>query len=200
MRAIDAAGSAGALSQTLARLVDDASDAVVVTDSSGRIQIANPAFVALIGVAGEAELKGRPLMNWVSLADQPLAALVAKVRRDGIARRIESWVRHGAAQPVQVDISAALLTEGDQECIGFTIRTVARSAKPPGFDAEAGDALSVLLRAGIEALGTRLDEPTLAALMRDAAALLGMSAEQLSQRALAHGSAPVRPRPDPSAA
>jgi transcriptional regulator PpsR len=193
MRAIDASGTSGALNQTLARLVDDASDGVVVTDSSGRVLIANPAFVALIGVNGEADVKGRPLMNWLNLADQPLAALVAKVRRDGIARRIESWVRHGAAQATQVDISAALLTEGDQECIGFTIRPVARSAVPPALDAEAGDALSRLLRAGIEALGAQLDEQALAAVVRDAAALLGMSANDLSQRARMGAPAPADP-------
>lgn len=198
MRAIDAPGTSGALSQTLARLVDDASDGVVVTDSSGRIQIANPAFVALLGVHSEAELRGRPLMNWINLADQPLAALVAKVRRDGIARRIESWVRHGTAQSSQVDISAALLTEGDQECIGFTIRALPRTGIPPAFEANAGDALSMLLSAGIEALGARLGEAALASVVRDAAALLGMSAAELSQRARTDASTSIQ-APEPGA-
>ncbi|MEP7296893.1 MAG: transcriptional regulator PpsR [Burkholderiales bacterium] len=200
MRAIDATGTSGALTQTLTRLVDGASDGVVVTDSSGRIQIANPAFMALVGMSREADVKGRPLMNWLSLADQPLAALVAKVRRDGIARHIESWVKPAAAQPTQVDISAALLTEGDQECIGFTIRPMNRTSVPPAFHngADAGDALSLVLRAGIEALGSRLDEQALAAVVREAAALLGTSAEHLSSRANLGSRAPVDARDDPS--
>ena len=193
IRAIDVAATSGALSQTLSRLVDGASDGVVVTDSNGRIQIANPAFVALVGMGSESDLKGRPLMSWLSLQDPPLAALVARVRRDGIARRIESWVKHGSAKPTPVDISAALLTEGDQECIGFTIRPVARASLAPTFDDDAGDALSLVLRAGIEALGSRMDEQALAEVLREAAALLGMSPERLAQQARLGARAPAEP-------
>lgn len=183
MRAIDVAAASGTLSQSLSRLVDGTSDGVVVTDSNGSIQIVNPAFLALVGVDGEANVKGQPLMSWLSLQDQPLAALVAKVRRDGIARHIDSWVKHRSTHLTPVDISASLLTEGDQECIGFTIRPIARAAVAPAFDDDAGSALARVLRAGIEALGTQLNEQELVALMRDAAASLGMSAEQLSTQA-----------------
>ena len=195
MRAIDVAASSGALSQTLSRLVDGANDGVVVTDSNGRIQIANPAFMALVGLNAEADVNGRPLMNWLGLPDQPLAALVAKVRRDGIARRVESWVRHSGAPSTPVDISAVLLTEGDRECIGFTIHPVARTSSAPAlaFHADAGDALSLVLRAGIEALGARLDERALADVLREAAALLGMSPERLALQAQRGARAPADP-------
>jgi len=185
MRAIEPASTSGALNQTLSRLVDDASDGVVVTDSSGRILIANPAFVSLAGLGSESRARSQPLMNWLSLTDEPLAALVAKARRDGIARHIEAWVRRGAEPAVQIEISAALLTEGDQECIGFTLRPVARTSREAARTAPASvaaDALSMVLRAGIEALGPRLGERELAGVIREAAALLGMSAESLSQR------------------
>ena len=191
MRAIDVAASSGALSQTLSRLVDGASDGVVVTDSNGRIQIANPDFMALVGLNAEADVNGRPLMSWLSLPDQPLAALVAKVRRDGIARHVESWVRHSGAPSTPVDISAVLLTEGDRECIGFTIRPVARTSPAPAFQAVAGDALSLVLRAGIETLGARLDERALADVLREAAALLGMSPERLALQAQRGARAPA---------
>ena len=191
MREINVAASSGALNQTLSRLVDSASDGVVVTDSNGRIQIANPAFMALVGLTAEADVNGRPLMNWLSLPDQPLGALVAKVRRDGIARRVESWVSRSGVASTPVDVSAALLTEGDQECIGFTIRPVVRTLSAPVFDADAGDALSLVLRAGIEALGTRLDEQALAVVVREAAALLGMSPERLAPQPRLGASAPA---------
>lgn len=180
MRAIDAAGTSAALSQTLSRLVDGASDGVVVTDSSGRILVANPAFLTLVHLNSEAQAKGQPLMNWLGLADQPLAALVAKVRSDGIARHIESWVRRGAAPATPIEISAALLTEGDQECIGFTIRPTARLPERPAFDPGTGDALSLVLRAGLAALGEQFGEQTLAGIVRDLAARLGVSAESLT--------------------
>ncbi len=177
MRAIDTASPSASLNKTLARLVDDASDGVVVTDSSGRILVANPAFVALAGLGNEAQAKGQPLMTWLGLADQPLAALVAKVRRDGIARQIGSRVKRGTASEVPAEASAALLTEGDQECIGFTIRPTARTA----IDDAASDSLARVFRAGLAALGARIDERELAALTRQAAALLGVSTESLAE-------------------
>jgi len=183
MRAIDPGGTSAALSRTLARLVDDASDSIVVTDSSGRIQIANPAFLALAGLHSEAQAKGQALMSWLGLTDQPLAALVAKVRRDGIARRIASWVKRGQGPEVLVEISAALLTEGDQECIGFTIRPTAPASERSSADDAADETLARVVRAGIAAVGPQLDEQALAAVVRRAAALLGVSLESLADPA-----------------
>jgi PAS domain-containing protein len=190
LRTLDAANSSAALNKSLSRLVDAASDGVVVTDSSGRILVANPAFLALVEVHDEARVKGQPLMNWLSLADGPLAALVAKVRRDGIARQVDSRVKRTPASiSIPVEISAALLTEGDQECIGFTLHPSTQAATRPGLDDAAAAALLRVLGAGIEALGSRLPEQELASVVRDAAAMLGLSAEDLSQRVRSHAGA-----------
>jgi transcriptional regulator PpsR len=194
MRTAETTGTSAGLNQTISRLVDPASDAVVVTDSSGRVLIANPAFLSLAQIASEAQLKGQPLMGWLRLGDQPLAALVAQVRRDGIARRIDACVKRAAASVVQVEVSAALLTEGDQECIGFTLHptlpaaerpaagTAASAAVSTAVGAAMSDALTSVLRAGIEALGPALPAHTLAAIVAEAAASLGLSAEALSAR------------------
>lgn len=198
VRAVDANTMSASLNKTLARLVDDASDGVVITDSSGRILIANPAFIALGQLPGEAQVKGHPLMSWLSLDDQPLAALVAKVRRDGIARHIASWVRRPAGAAIQVEISAALLTEGDQECIGFTVHPVARTSTPPALDGTISDALTIVLRAGIEALGPKLNAPELAALVNEAAARIGLSPEALSQQIRHDAGTPAAIGPAPS--
>lgn len=182
MRTLDVAATSSALNRNLSRLVDGASDGVVVTDSSGRILSANPAFLTLAHLGSEAQVKGQPLMSWLSLGDQPLAALVAKVRRDGIARHIESWVKRPGAPPAVIEIAAVLMTEGDQECIGFTIHPVARAVAPPTGDDATADALTRVLRAGVEALGARLDDDELAAVVREAAARLGVSAASMSQQ------------------
>jgi len=196
MRSIEASGPSSALNQTLSRLVDDTSDGVVVTDSSGRILIANPAFLALVQLSSEVQVKGQPLMGWLSLADQPLAALVAKVRRDGIARHIESWVKRGEQPALQIEISAALLTEGDQECIGFTIHPTGHAWPKPGFDGADGNALLLVLRAGIGVLASQLGEQELAAVVREAAAQLGMSPESFTQRVRPGAGASADPIPD----
>ena len=200
MRAIEGGNTSAVLNQTLSRLVDDASDGVVVTDSSGRIQIANPAFLTLVNQRSENALRGQPLMNWLGLSDQPLAALVAKVRRDGIARHVEAWVKSGAAPAAPIEISAALLTEGDQECIGFTIHATARASLRPAFEESRDDTLLLVLRAGIDALAEQLSQRELAAIVRDAALRLGLSAESLSGRVVPDGVAFVESSPDAGAA
>lgn len=164
VRSVDGAASSTELNTTLARLVDDARDGVVVTDSSGRILVANPAFLALVNLANETEVKGQMLMDWLGLSDRPLVTLVPQVRRDGIARRIESWVKPARSPATRVEISAALLTEGDQECIGFTIHQVLGEA-PRQSD------LADLLRAGIEQIALQLGTTPLPEMLREATAL-----------------------------
>jgi transcriptional regulator with GAF, ATPase, and Fis domain len=63
-------------------------------------------------------------MDWLGMAERPLTTLLPQVRRDGLVRKIPSWIKVAHAPVARVEISAALLTEGDQECIGFTIHRV----------------------------------------------------------------------------
>lgn len=164
VRSVDGAASSTELNTTLSRLVDDARDGVVVTDSSGRILVANPAFLALVQLGSEADVKGQMLMDWLGLSDRPLVTLVPQVRRDGIARRVESWLKPAHAPAARVEISAALLAEGDQECIGFTIHRVSGDMPRQGDPAEA-------LRVGIEQIVQKLGVLALPEMLREATAL-----------------------------
>jgi transcriptional regulator PpsR len=94
--------------------VDGMRDVVVVTDSSGRILFASPPFVALVRAVDEAEIQGRRLFDWVDPRGVAAEALLAQVRRDGVAHSVEGRLGTGE-RSLPVDISAALLTEGDQE-------------------------------------------------------------------------------------
>lgn len=141
-----------------------AEDAVVVTDSSGRVQLANPAFLALLRLGHEDQARGRPLVEWLGTSDRPLAELISEVRRQGVVRRFGAIAKPADATAESIEVSAALLTEGDQECIGFTIR---RAIVPPAPAA----ALPAGLREGLEVLAGRLGELPLAQLLHDATLL-----------------------------
>ena len=140
VRSMSLPGGSADLNATLARLVDGASDGVVVTDSSGRIQIANPAFLKIARMPTEADVKGRELMDWVGVSDEQFASLLSQVRRQGITGRIASHLLAGDARVNRIELSAALLTEGDQECIGFTIHHVVQAHGPL---ADAGNDLKL---------------------------------------------------------
>ena len=116
VRAVDAPGSLQPSSDAgrdpAAAMVASGDDAAAVTDSNGRIQLANPAFLRLLSLSDEGEAKGRPLLDWIGSPEQPLARLIAQVRRQGVVRRFDTVLRptRGPAEPVEV--AATLLDRG----------------------------------------------------------------------------------------
>ena len=108
-----------------ADFVERTPDAVVITDSAGRVQMANPAFHTLCGVGGEAAVRGRPIAEVMGDTQHQWADLLGKARSRGVVGRATVTVRVPGTPALTVDISAALLAEGEQECIGFNLRPVA---------------------------------------------------------------------------
>ena len=165
IRTMDLPGTASDLNITLSRLVDSASDGVLITDTNGCIMMANPAFLKLVNKNTEAEVKTRPLSDWISVSDDQFAAVLQEVRHHGIARRMSSQLMSGDATCSKVEVTAALLTEGDQECIGFTLHAVAVSTEPC-------PPLTNKLEVAIEELTARIGKETLPDLLRLASTIL----------------------------
>jgi transcriptional regulator PpsR len=151
------------LSLALARLVDTTQDGVVVTNSGGHIIVANPAFVAMVGAGSEDAVRGRPIGEWVGRIADDVPSLIAGVRGHGIAQLVRTSLRR-AAGLVDADVSAALLTEGDQECFGFTVRLRAESARPTAQDRRRAGLLQGL--AALEAELGRVSAPDVRAQAR----------------------------------
>ncbi len=105
-------------------------DAVVITDSSGRIKMSNPAFLELIGAGGEAQIKGQELSRWVAGFDLQLDGVLDLIKRHGIATRSTSVLRPNDQATVEVELSAALLTGGEQLHIGISLRRRSSEAAP----------------------------------------------------------------------
>ncbi|RZJ07199.1 MAG: hypothetical protein EOO54_23695, partial [Haliea sp.] len=94
------------------------------------------------------------------------SSLLGQVRGHGIARRFESRLLSADARMVPVELSAALLTEGDQECIGFTIHQ-----EPDPAGRVLADEAESLSRA-VEQLSARVGSAPLPELLRLAANLM----------------------------
>ena len=210
LRTMDLPGTASELNTTLVRMVDSASDGVLITDTNGCIIMANPAFLKLVSKNTEADIKTRPLTDWISVSDDQFATVLQEVRQHGIARRMSSQLMSGDATCSKVEVTAALLTEGEQECIGFTLHAVAVSTEkcctPTDKFREAIE--EVTARIGIETLpdllrlaSTILERHFIASAMaragddpEAAAALLGIRMEQLEPfRPDVYGSPPNLP-------
>ena len=180
VRVVDGAPSSAPINKPSASLSGTTRDGVVVTDSSGRVLLTNAAFVNLLRVNTEADVKGRLLLGWLDALYEPASTLLATVRRHGIARQLGAWLKPSTGPITRVDVSAALLTEGDQECIGFTIHPAppiglalhaAGPAAAPADDARDPAALAHDLRCGLEQLADQLGSQTLAEMLRAATAL-----------------------------
>jgi len=149
------------MNKTLALLVDSTRDGVVVTDSCGRIVIANPAFLALLEGPSEELTRGQGIGEWVGRIDADVSALLAGSHEHGIAHLVRSSLRRHDGSSIDVDVTAALLAEGEQECFGFTIRPCA-----PMVEAQAAWVQAI---AGLDA---RVGQASLAQLMAESKHLI----------------------------
>ncbi len=158
--------------------VDQTADAVLVADSAGGVLCANPAFLALCGVPEEAQARGRSLSALLGGDDAAWAALLARVRAEGIVEGVRLPLRLAAGRAAVVTVSASSLADGDQERVGLVLRALPGEA--PGPSALQLDFTGLPLQVGQATLGELLAEVT-----RQAETQLIQSALRLGQGDLA---------------
>jgi transcriptional regulator PpsR len=131
--------------QIVLDFIDQTPDAVVVTDAQGGVLWANPSFVNLCDAPSEAHLKGRHLSDALGDGVQQWLGLLARVRARGVVGRAEMSVRLHGAKPIAADVSAALLDDGDQEHIGFTLRPLPGAVRLDRTASVLADEIGALL-------------------------------------------------------
>ncbi len=151
-------------------------EAVVVTDSSGRVLAANAPFLMAVQAAREADVRGRPLGDWLGRDDTEIAALIGRVQDHGIAQHWCASLRRGGTA-LEVDVTATLLTDGEQACCGITIRSCDGSAALPAPEAAAAADFG----AAMAALAAGVGSVPLARLLHEAQQLVQ---QQLAEAAL----------------
>ena len=146
-----------------AELVQRTPDAVVITDSSGRVLMFNPAFTSLCDLPAGETVEGSALARWTGA--ETAAALLAQTRRQGMAAQGTASLTSESGVARLVSVSATLLDETDRECIGFTFRLLEPAASPllSGVDEVA---------TAIDALAELMGRQTLPELMRNATELV----------------------------
>ena len=115
----------------MAEFVENTPDAVVMTDSSGRIQMANPAFLHLAGVTDENQALGRSLTDLLGEAEGAWSRLIQRANAAGIVARVRMRLAATGQQPRWHEATAMLMTEGEQACLGFTLRPLEAAALAP---------------------------------------------------------------------
>ncbi|MCZ8076307.1 MAG: PAS domain-containing protein [Paucibacter sp.] len=205
MRRDEFAGADASLLARVSAFVESTPDAVVITDASGAVQMANPAFLRLSGSAStEAPVRGRKVSELLLAAEGAWARLMARVNRHGVLAGAELRVGSPDGRPQTVQVSAALMSEGEQTSLGWILRLVPTAPEPvqaagaggPGEDVLAGlfDQVGrVPLQDLMVQVAQRAERQLIAnALLRTggqietAATALGLSVEALQQRMQVH--------------
>lgn len=209
------AGASVGEPQAVMDFIGQTPDAVVVADAAGRVLWANPAFVDLCEAASEARLKGKPLAEALGGDALQWATLLARVRSRGIVGQATVTLHPPASSKpaLRVGVSAALLADGDQEHIGFTLRAMPAMLAAVGTaDEWAHDVAALAHRVGQVALADLLAEASrmaevhfIQAALRAcgsraeaAAALLHLTAPALLARMAQLGLPTASPEADPA--
>ena len=122
VRAVDSDADGHQLNAATLRLVNESTDAIVVTDSAGRILVGNRAFLQLLVVSDDEAIREHPLADWVSIRGETWSSLRDEVRRRGVVRRLAASVIRQTAEVEERWLTATLLSDGDgEERIGFTL-------------------------------------------------------------------------------
>ena len=125
---LNAAHSAGenAGQSALLKLIENAPDAFVVTDLDGLVLTANHAFIDLARLAAETQVRGQSLGRWLGRTGVDLNVLISNLRQRGAVRLFATVMRGEYGSATEVEISGVAISEGEQPCLGFTIRDVSR--------------------------------------------------------------------------
>lgn len=108
------------------KLIESAPDAFVVTSLDGMILTANHAFIDLAQLATEAQVRGQSLERWLGRTGVDLNVLITNLRQRGAVRLFATVMRGEYGASTEVEISGVAVPDGEQPCLGFTIRDVSR--------------------------------------------------------------------------
>ncbi len=117
-----AAQGPGALAEVMQRLPD----AIVVTGTDGRIFTSNRAFLDLVQLATDEQVRNESLERWLGRPGVDLGVLIANLKQHGSVRLFATTLRGEYGAVTDVEISAVAIEEGADPCLGFSIRNVDR--------------------------------------------------------------------------
>lgn len=105
-------------------VVDGSPDAFLVTDTEGRVVYSNRAFLDMAQLATAEQARGESLERWLGRPGVDLNLLTAHLREHNSVRLFATTLRGEYGSTTEVEICAVAVPEGEQPCLGFTLRDV----------------------------------------------------------------------------
>lgn len=114
------------------KVIEQCTDGFVVTDSSGQVLIANPAFLELAQISSEEQARDELLERWLGRSGVDMSVLLNSLRQNGSIRLFATTVRGEHGSTSEVEISAVSVLNSGQPYFGFTIRDIGRRLSAQG--------------------------------------------------------------------
>jgi transcriptional regulator PpsR len=105
-------------------IVASAPEGFVVTDLDGRVLFTNRAFLDLVQLATEEQARNESLERWLGRPGVDFNLLTAQLREHGSLRLFATQLRGEYGSSSDVEICAVSVVDGEEPCLGFTIRDV----------------------------------------------------------------------------
>ncbi|MEQ8858852.1 MAG: transcriptional regulator PpsR [Pseudomonadales bacterium] len=119
-------------SQRILRLVEDAPDAIVITNEAGRILSVNHAFAEFAELASDTQALGSQLAEWLGRSSVDVNVLLANLKKNGRIRLFNTSLTSAHQVATDVEVSAVTISEGGDTCFGFIIRSTAQRIADSG--------------------------------------------------------------------
>lgn len=103
-----------------------APDAIVLTDTEGRVRAANQTFLDMAQLASEEQVVGRSIDRWLGRSGVDLNVLMNNLRQHESVRLFATKLRSEYGTTTDVEISVGPYAEGDSGGFAFVVRDVAR--------------------------------------------------------------------------
>ena len=149
----------------LLALVENAPDALVVTDARGKVLTVNTEFLDLTQLAGAELARGQDLSSWLGQGGIDFQIIMSSLREHGSIRLYNTQMRGEFGSICDVEVSAASVLDAGLDCIGFSIRNTSRRVA-------ANDETSALAPKSIDQLTQLVGRVPLKDLVRESTELI----------------------------
>jgi PAS domain-containing protein len=102
--------------------IDTASVGFVMTDSSFKVEYANPAFVEMVELTSVDEVLGKALVHWLELSGENLARLSEQMSQREAVTVLTTRLRSDQKRSCDVEVTAVAVPDQENACWGFSIR------------------------------------------------------------------------------
>lgn len=111
-------------------VIEQSTDAFVLTDPNGLILTVNDAFLDFCQATSDSQIIDQPLENWLGRPGVDFNVLRKTLLQRGAVRRFSTTINSEFGASVDVSASAVAALEANPPCLGFFLRRGAEPAEP----------------------------------------------------------------------